>query len=860
MKDKIRKRITQILASVFLVAMVLLSVSGTAIPNAIADSNDTKQEYKGLNIEQFKELYNSTLKKDSEFMARYTNGKGNGINTSSTKLYVHNADLSKGGYKSIDLTERVELKDSGLKMDNPAQKKELPYRYYLWFKKNEQKTGSAHWHTEKFIGTSKPVGSSYNAKLYDNTPGVISAEVARYEFGNDCISRQKSEGGSHLFNHYEDRLGHNAYDLYVIDLQKYIQTAWSKYKNSTPGFKNGYDFSTKVYLQTVASLYSGAGNSSATLAGGPYYTETSWNAKAKSMGFAADGRSQYKEHYDQVVEYQVAQNKKSETTIHWLIGTAKHPNGNLKVNDSEKGIKKHTDEALRQNRNKGDLPTGNIVKYSGVKLIDRKSVTTTSSSGAHEKSNEDTTSSNEDRYVLTGVRFKRGSADSDTWSFYLYDGTMPDSMRAGIYNAYTKDGAEGLKSIKVDKSRHSDGIERDYGKGTLQNVDVENGQWQNKGADKDANRTVKTLKQFSDNHDKYGAANSYYCMYKYVQNLLYQWEILPTDVYFIYQNIGKAGQVTVTQYFYSNDGDGWSIKDKNKDVVSSSTQTVNYINGKAILLSSLPTKFQKTQIKHRGINYSFGYATATYMGSTNGHIGKVDSYSATENNKSETGKQRSATGGDDSPILWIPTGKDDGVAKTDERQTFTQKIDNTFTAKNNIVKINALLKKVLWNDVNPAGQNQIGLHYYEPLSVHTKTRMLQYRTKSSNQIRYTPILQKNGKFAGSSMTYHSDASNKLNSTETVNTNGYFVLNDNQIDWSNAMRYEVPINKAQLKDLSLGANKLIVRMMFPFHRGDQLTFASADVNDAVFVRSLGKYKIIDVAYCGHQQVCLSLTQW
>ena len=141
---------------------------------------------------------------------------------------------------------------------------------------------------------------------------------------------------------------------------------------------------------------------------------------------------------------------------------------------------------------------------------------------------------------------------------------------------------------------------------------------------------------------------------------------------------------------------------------------------------------------------------------------------------------RSSTGGDDSPILWLPTGKDDGVAKTDERQTFTQKIDSTFTAKNNIVKINALLKKVLWNDVNPAGQNQIGLHYYEPLSVHTKTRMLQYRTKGTNgkpgQIRYTPILQKNGKFAGSSMTYHSDASNKLNSTETVNTNGYFVLN------------------------------------------------------------------------------------
>ena len=81
MKAKIRKRIVQVFASVFLVAMVLLSVSGTAIPNAIADSSDTKQEYKGLNIVQFKDLYNKTLKKDSEFMERYTNGKGNGINT-----------------------------------------------------------------------------------------------------------------------------------------------------------------------------------------------------------------------------------------------------------------------------------------------------------------------------------------------------------------------------------------------------------------------------------------------------------------------------------------------------------------------------------------------------------------------------------------------------------------------------------------------------------------------------------------------------------------------------------------------------------------------------------------------------------
>lgn len=777
MKDKIRKRIVQVLASVFLVAMVLLSVSGAAIPNALADNYNANEEYKGLNIEQFRELYNSTLKGENLFLERFTNGKGKGINIKANKIYMRNADLDHASYEAIDLTKKVKLEDPNLKNED------LPYRYYIWFKVNQQRTNPPHWHTEYFIGTSKPVGSQKAADLYNGKPGVISERVPRYDFDEVCAQKQP-KGESYIFNHYNRIRSKDAYDVYVVDLGSYIQSAWKAYKNATPGFKNGYDFSTKVYLQTVPRIYKGDDNTSASGPQGPYMSLSSWTAGARSNSFRQSGIDQYKYHYDQVVEYQVAKGKKSETTIHWLIGTAKHPNGNLKAKDSPDDYKKDKENALnqslRQSRPKKDLPTGNIVKYSGVKLIDRKSVTTTSSSGAHEKSNENITSSNEDRYILTGVRFKRGSSDSDTWSFYLYDGTMPDSMRAGIYNAYTKDGAEGLKSIKVEKSRHSDGVERDYGKGNLQNVDVENGQWQNKGADKDVNRTVKTLKQFSDNHDKYGAANSYYCMYKYVQDLLYQWEILPTDVYFIYQNIGKAGQVTVTQYFYSNDGDGWSVKDKNKDVVSSSTQTVNYINGKAIMLDSLPAKFRKTQIKHRGINYSFGYATATYMGSKNGHIQEVDSYSATESNKSPTGKLRSPNGGDDSPILWLPTGKDNGVAKTDERQTFTQKIDSTFTAKNNIVKINALLKKVLWNDVNPAGQNQIGLHYYEPLSVHTKTRMLQYRTKGTKdkpgQIRYTPILQKNGKFAGSSMTYHSDASNKLNSTETVNTNGYFVLN------------------------------------------------------------------------------------
>ena len=80
MKAKIRKRITQILASVFLVAMVLLSISGTAIPNALADNYNANEEYKGLNIEQFRDLYNKTLKGENLFLERFTNGKGKGIN------------------------------------------------------------------------------------------------------------------------------------------------------------------------------------------------------------------------------------------------------------------------------------------------------------------------------------------------------------------------------------------------------------------------------------------------------------------------------------------------------------------------------------------------------------------------------------------------------------------------------------------------------------------------------------------------------------------------------------------------------------------------------------------------------------
>ena len=60
------------------------------------------------------------------------------------------------------------------------------------------------------------------------------------------------------------------------------------------------------------------------------------------------------------------------------------------------------------------------------------------------------------------------------------------------------------------------------------------------------------------------------------------------------------------------------------------------------------------------------------------------------------------------------------------------------------------------------------------------------------------------------------------------------------------------------------NKERVKAFVNATKEDAIAASSSDIpskyNDAVFVRSLGKYKIIDVAYCGHQQVCLSLTPW
>ena len=96
MKSKIKQRIVQVLASVFLVAMVLLSVSDSAIPDALADTSTAKSEYIGL--KQFKDKYENALKTSSEFRARYGGNGSNGVNTKSTELIVHNAELGKSEY------------------------------------------------------------------------------------------------------------------------------------------------------------------------------------------------------------------------------------------------------------------------------------------------------------------------------------------------------------------------------------------------------------------------------------------------------------------------------------------------------------------------------------------------------------------------------------------------------------------------------------------------------------------------------------------------------------------------------------------------------------------------------------------
>lgn len=808
MKDKIiRKRITQILASVFLVAMVLLSVSGSAIPNALADNYNANEEYKGLNIVQFKKLYNDILKKDSEFMARYS-----GANTSSTKLYVHNAELGKGSYELIDFNERVELTDTGYSFKKQNDK--FPYRYYLWFKKNEQKTGSAHWHTEFFYGTSKPVGSTYNARLYKDSSEVISSKVPYYEFGEDCIAKQKAKGGKYLLNHYEQRLGHNAYDLYVVDLGAYLKSAWNSYKNGATNFEKSYNFSTKVYLQTVASLYDGAGNTSTTHAGGPYFTESSWNDKAESMGFAADGRSQYKYHYDQVVEYDLLNKKETDTTIHYLKGTAGNWKGNLNVDDNpkwfdgkhQKKMEEAMTEVLQQGVPQDGLGIGNVGHYWDVPVIKTEQVKTVSSGKNISNSNAQSTKTK--LYALTGVRFvlrtpgSKGDVDKATWEFMISKKQLDSGAKSKIFiNApkanlsvktqnELKAAEEQLKkaSIEIANTNHDPGIVKpgagkalslDYGAGGVRDVKIANGGF-SKDGDKpkqEDSRTVPTLKTYQGNNYKNKTTNSYYVMVQYIRRLLYQWSYLSSDIYFVYQEIGFDGDVSITQNFYTNDGssNGWTCV----KTINANNQDVAFGANNLLSFKGLPKRFQKAKY-HLGTSgnqadFTLGSACATYT-DTNGtaHPNAYINFGDKENGLGHTGNE---------PHAKVSSGKNGSKGASYSKKFDQSTFNATYCNLGEHLSKDELNKYIKWKNVKKSGGNgekatqvNVTLNYYEPLSVHTKTRMLQYRTKSSNQIRYTPILQKNGKFAGSSMTYHSDASNKLNSTETVNKNGYFVLN------------------------------------------------------------------------------------
>ena len=755
MKSKIKQRVIQVLASVFLVTMVLLSVSGSAIPDAIAESYDANKDFGARNISEFRDLYNRALKGNNLFDERF--GGSNKINIQSTKILMRNARTRK--YETIDLTKRVELEDSEL------EKGQLPYKYYIWFKVNKQRVSSRHWHTEYFIGTSKKVGGTYTADLYNGKAGVISQEVARYEFDDDCVQKQKKAGGSYIFNYYNGSIrGRNAFDMYVIDMEKYIQTAWKKYKDANSDFSQGYDFSTKAYLQTVPAIYDDDANTK--LLGGKYMNKATWEAGAKNNGFDSSGINQYKFHYDQVVSYQVAQEKKTETTLHWLIATAKHPNGNLKTDDSKDNFTNHpnkaSEHALRREDHKDKLTIGGITKYKGIKLVDKKSVTT-SSDGKGDDSTS--TSTNDEQYILTGVRFARGkSGTNEVWSFYLYDKLLSPEIKASIFSHYSKDGAEGLKNVTVEKSLHSTGIERDFDTGKTHNINVENGQWKKEGltGSKDSSREVESLKDFADKHNDFGKANSYYMMFKYVQNIMYKWEILPTDIYYIYQPIGKSGEVSITRNFYDyKPGEGW------KQIDSKYTSNVDVIlSGNTLSFAGFPKKFQKAEYamgtSGNQAKYTFRSASATYT--ENGKNGNIQENKAA--NLKGSGKTVS---GSDTEVT-VSNGKKDDKINGDYSANVANKGDYCNYDKK--FSVDDMKEHVKWSNVKISGKGartHIVLNYYQPLSVHTKTRMLRYRTQTGS-LRYTPILQTSGGWAGNTMTYQSSKA-----TETFNTNGYFVL-------------------------------------------------------------------------------------
>ena len=183
------------------------------------------------------------------------------INTNSSTMYIK-------GKGKIDLTAKCHGKDS-------------PYRWWFWVKGNKLRSSGIHWSTDSFVATTKLLTGSYNTNQYAKQGD--HAPVTRYEVSK-ASGFIKSKGRDLTINGAKWGIS-----FYVIDLSK-----WYNNKNYN---KLADDFSGRVYLHTIASIY----DANERRLAGPFRTLASWTSAARARSFDERGIDDYKDHYNQVI-------------------------------------------------------------------------------------------------------------------------------------------------------------------------------------------------------------------------------------------------------------------------------------------------------------------------------------------------------------------------------------------------------------------------------------------------------------------------------------------------------------------------------------------------------------------------------
>ena len=255
------------------------------------------------------------------------------VDTRSSTMYLK-------GKGKIDLTARCHGKDS-------------PCRWWFWVKGNKLRTSPIHWSTDSFIATTKPLtykNGNYNTNQYTNQGD--HAPVKCYEVSKaDGFIKSK---GKPVFA----KGAKWGISFYVIDLSK-----WYNNKNYN---KLADDYSGRVYIHTIASIY----NASERRLAGPFTTLASWQAAARARGFDSRGVDDYKDHYNQIIP--INNSVRHKLRIYRMHTSKKNPVAGKITDDGEvaescKFKDKNGESSLIDEK---ELKAGSVFKLSNIKTYE----------------------------------------------------------------------------------------------------------------------------------------------------------------------------------------------------------------------------------------------------------------------------------------------------------------------------------------------------------------------------------------------------------------------------------------------------------------------------------------------------------